>query len=125
MKLSNLIGYILALAVGCLAAFFILFNVVFTDVFSLVDRLSTFLLVVVVYGIIGGAFGFGSLVNAWKWALWINLPAIVIIAWYTTHEPQRWLLHLAYLALSITATAIGTYAASQIRLRSRSGLHRR
>ena len=117
MKLTSLIGSILALGVGFLAAFFIIFNALFADIFSPVDRLITLLIVVVVYGIIGGAFGFSAPGSAWKWALWIDLPAIVIVAWYTTREPQRWLLHLAYLVVSIGAAALGAYAGSQLRLR--------
>ena len=125
LKLTSLFGYILALVAGCLAAFFVLFNVLFSDIISPIDRLTTLLLVAVVYGIVGGVFGFGSPGMVWKWALWVDLPAIIIVAWYTTHEPQRWLLHLAYLALSIAATAVGAYAASQLRLRRRGGLDRR
>jgi hypothetical protein len=125
MKLTSGIGSILALTVRAVAAFFVIFNAIFTDVGSAGERLITFLLVVVVYGTLGGTFGAAAPGSAWKWAIWINLPAIVLVAWYSAREPQQIPLHLAYLALSLGAAWLGAYAGAQLRSRGRSRLDRR
>jgi MFS family permease len=92
-------AYFLALCLGSVVAFFVVFNSIFSDVSSLGDRVATLILTAAVYSVLGAGFGAFFQASGWKWGVWISLPALVLVGWYSTHEPDRTLLHLAYLAL--------------------------
>lgn len=108
-------AYFLAFAAGLVAAFFVVFNSLFSDVSSLNDRAATLVLTTVTYAVLGGVFGTFSRTQGWKWGLWVSLPAIVLVALYSTHEPERLLLHLLYLSLALGPASLAAYIASRRR----------
>lgn len=115
MMLRRLLTYLIAFAIGILPAFFVVFNAIFSDVFSLADRLLTYLLTLIAYGILGLTFGFLSRSLSWKWSIWLTLPALVIAILYSFNESGRWLLHLSYPLLAFAAAAAAATAGSRLR----------
>jgi hypothetical protein len=118
-KSARQLSYVIAFLVGILPAFFIVFNAIFSDVFSTADRVMTFLLVAVAYTALGALFGFFAPMAAWQVGLWLSLPAILIVAWYSTREPGQWLLHLTYLILTLAFASLGAYVGSRLGERRR------
>jgi hypothetical protein len=112
------LAYLIALGLGCVAAVFVVFNSIFSDVSSLEDRVATLILTIVVYAVLGASFGAFLRVPGWRWGVWISLPAVVLITWYSTHEPERLLLHLAYLAFAVGPASLAAHAVSRLRRRS-------
>lgn len=116
----RLLTYITAVGIGTVPAFFIVFNAVFTDSSGLIgERLLTFVLVTVAYGILGIAFGFVSTAVPWRLALWLSFPAFGLLAWYTTREPGQILLHLVYMIWVFVSAVAGIYAGAWARHRFR------
>ena len=99
--MRKLLGYMLALAAGALAGFFIVFNSVFSDSSgSSGERIFTYVLVAAAYGIIG--FASGMLVPRQSMLLSILacLPAAVILLWYTAREHGIAIYSVTYLLLA-------------------------
>jgi len=105
MDIRGILGPVLAFAVGSPLAFFLVFAGVFTDVSSLGDRLLSLALTAGVYAVAGGVMGY--LRYHRSLALWLVAPAVFILVWYTTHEPQALLLHTLYGVLAVSATLAG------------------
>jgi lipoprotein signal peptidase len=114
------LGYVAAVIIGAFPAFFVVFNAIFSDGSSTAERIVTFILTIFFYGILGMAFGFCSSAAWWKLGLWISLPAIVIVTWYSTRETGRLLLHVSYPVLAVGAASLGAGAGSWLRARQKS-----
>lgn len=84
--LPSWLGHVMALVISPLAAFFIVFNVIFSDIFGLATRVYAFLFVLIVYTILGFAFGklFSSKRRAWK--LWLLIPPTILVALFSLSE---------------------------------------
>ncbi len=119
MSFSRPLRYAGAVAAGLLPSFFVVFNAIFSDVFSVSERLFTFVLTLIVYGILGAVFGYVSPRNYWGWAFWLTLPAAAIVIWYSLDE-GRWLLHLSYVVVAFASAAAGAAAGSNRRIRNRT-----
>ncbi len=55
--MKKMLGFLLAFLTGLLPGFFLVFNFMFSDVASLYERSLSFLIVIVVYLVLGAAFG--------------------------------------------------------------------
>jgi hypothetical protein len=109
------LSYLLALALGLLAGFFVVFNAVFTDGGALGERLMTYGIVIVVYGLLGFLFSLASPAEARLWTALLSAPAVLILILYTFKEHQAWLLHLSYFVLA----PIVTHVAASLGARAR------
>jgi len=116
----RLLVYIAAVMVGAFPAIFVVFNAIFADGGSPIERVVTFVLTVAAYGILGIAFGLFSSAAWWVLGFWISFPAIVIVAWYSIEEPGRPLLHLSYLVLAIGSASLGARAGAWYRARRKA-----
>jgi hypothetical protein len=115
----RLLGYAAAVVLGAFPAFFVVFNAIFSDGSSTIERIATFVLTTVAYGILGLAFGYFSSADAWVLGLWISFPAIVIVLWYSARETGRLLLHLSYLVLAAGSAYLGARAGSWLGTQSK------
>jgi len=110
-RLARWAGYAGALLMGCLAAVFLVLNSLFSDVFSVTERLETFVAVALVYVVLGIAFSF--LLASPRVLPWIIAPAAVVclpflIAGLLGPAPLvEGSLPLAYLLISLGSTYIG------------------
>ena len=112
--ITSLIGFI----IGIIPGFFIVFNSVFSDSSgSILERLVTFLLVIISYAILGLAFGFMGREKPWVWSTSISLPAIVILVLYSFKEPHLIGLNLFYLCLTFASVWFGSYIGLRLRAR--------
>ena len=118
MRLPRPLGYVLAIGIGVIPAFFVVFNAIFSDIFSTAERLFTLLLTAVVYGLLGLIFGIVGPSGLWQWGAWLALPAAIIVVWQSLDEPERALLNLAYLVVAFCAAAALSYAGARLRTRS-------
>ncbi|MCX7749442.1 MAG: hypothetical protein N2645_21500 [Clostridia bacterium] len=100
--MKKFLGHVLAFLLGILPAFFIVFNSIFSDSSgSVLERLFTFGLVILVYGILGFIFGFISSAETWKWGISLSLPAVFIVLLYSSKELQNLLFNIFYGVLCI------------------------
>jgi hypothetical protein len=104
-----------AVSVGAFPAFFVVFNAIFSDGGSTIERMVTFALTIVAYGMLGIAFGLFTPAAWWVLGFWISFPAIVIVAWYSLRETGRLFLHLNYLVLAVGSAIVGARAGSWYR----------
>lgn len=111
----RLLVYVIAVSVGAFPAVFVVFNAIFTDGGSPVERIVTFVLTIVAYGILGIAFGLFSAAASWVLGWWISFPAIVIVIWYSARETGRLLLHSSYLVLAVGSAILGARAGAWYR----------
>jgi len=100
------IRYLPALLIGIPPAFFLVFNAIFSDVFSALERLMTFLLIVVTYGILGAIFGFVWPQHSWRWGLWLSIAAILIAVLYSFRETGQLALHFLYIATTVSSACL-------------------
>lgn len=116
MSMMRLLGYGAALLVGGLAGFFLVFNILFSDVASSNERLYSFGLIIVVYLLLGLLLGF--VMGTWRVGLALSLAAVVLALLYTTREPGNLLLHMAYIVVTIASACAGSYAGAWLAGRS-------
>lgn len=109
MKNNCLIGRLFALLTGAIMGFFIVFNSIFSDVFSWQQRIFTFLLVIVFYGLISLLFGFFSPQLSWRWGVWIAAPAVLFVIFYSISDGFRPVLYLFYIILTLACACGGAY----------------
>jgi len=104
----------LALIIGILPGFFLVFNFMFSDIISLNERILSFLIVIAAYLILGAAFGLAGSDIGWKWGIWISLPAVIIALAYSFSEAGTLAINLAYSASALGSSAISAYLTSKL-----------
>ncbi len=115
-------GYFLVLILGILPGYFVVFNSVFTDPGgSVSERLLTFLLTAVTYGIPGAILGYIGPATSWRWGIWLTIPALIIVLLYSFREPGLFLLNFAYILLAFASAAGSAYYGASFALRKKSG----
>ncbi len=100
-------GYILAVVLSVVPAFFIVFNAIFSDIVTAGDRFLSFFLVVLAYEGYGFILGYTWPATGWRWGLWISITAAALVILYSIGEGQ-YLLHLAYILLTVGAACHGS-----------------
>ena len=107
---------ICATLIGVLPGFFLTLNYLFSDSNGLlIERLMSFSVVLIVYGILGFVFGIMRPKGTWHWGIWLNLAAFVLVLLYSFKEPQAILFGLAYLIISFFAASMAAYYGSGYR----------
>lgn len=118
-KLMFALSRFAALAIGTLWGFFVAFNVVFSDVFGLEDRLYALLYVLVAYLVLGFAVGLIGLKTGMRWAWWLAGPGLlfvvpmVVLALFPPDPLIAY--HLGVIACVVAGTFGGLFAAQGIR----------
>jgi hypothetical protein len=118
VSITRIAGYGAALLIGALAGFFLVFNILFTDVSSTNERLYSFLLTIVVYLVLGAIFGY--LMATWHVGLVLSLVAVVLALLYSAREPGNLPLHLAYILATLAAACGGAYAGARVKTRAKT-----
>lgn len=108
--------YTVAVIAGIVAGFFIVFNSIFSDVSDSGERVFSFALVIGVYGILGLLFGF--LARSWKAGLALAAPAVLLVVWYSSREPENFPLHVAYIVVTVGTAWVGAYWGARLRNRA-------
>ena len=107
---------ILAFMVGLIPGIFIVFNSVFSDSSgSLNERLFTFLLVIVVYVILGFIFGFIEKSKSRIAWVSLSLPAVIILVLYSFKESTLLGLNILYACLTVGSSWVGYTARERLR----------
>jgi len=111
VNLRSIPGAMFGFIAGLPLAFFLVFAGVFSDVFSLADRLVSLALTGGGYAAAGAIAGYMS--RRLNLALWLAMPAVIILVWYTTREPQAFVLHLLYGVVAVSASLAGSTLGSR------------
>ncbi|MDW7649909.1 MAG: hypothetical protein SCK29_08760 [Bacillota bacterium] len=111
--LSRLISNLAALTVGLFFGFFLVLNAIFSDIFSLGERLLTFALVLIIYSLAGFIWGYFYPGKSWRWSYWLAGPAVLFVLVFSLSEYERLLLHLFYLILTVGSAGGGAYFGSR------------
>jgi hypothetical protein len=100
--------YFLTFSIGIIPAFFIVYNSVFSDSSGgISERLFSFLLVILVYGVLGFIFGRFIKEKPIMMGILLSLPSIIILLLYLIKEPGIASLLVLYLVLTVVASCIG------------------
>jgi hypothetical protein len=114
-----MIGIALALVVGFVLAFFVVFHALISDVppqSSAADNVVYYALAVLVsYAVAGAAFGYTEPKRAAGWGLWLGLPVLFPLAVAAVRECQRTIEILLYAVLAFCSAAAAAYAAARLR----------
>jgi hypothetical protein len=113
------LGVALAIIVGLIPAFFIVFRALVSDVppqSSAASSVVSYAVVVLVsYAVAGAAFGYIEPGRAAGWGFWLSLPVVFPLAVAIVRERQRTLEIVLYALLALCAAAAAAYAASRLR----------
>lgn len=105
----------LAILIGVLPAFFIVFNSIFTDSNgSLAERMFTFVLVIVAYGVLGVVFGLVAPLASWRWGIWVSVPAALVVILYSIKETDGIFLNLFYIVIALTSGCVASYLGARL-----------
>ncbi|GAB4248467.1 MAG: hypothetical protein Kow00129_09180 [Thermoleophilia bacterium] len=101
---------ILAVLLSLLWGFFVAFNVVFSDVFGLLDRIQAGLFVFVAYALLGVGFGLAEPRTGGGWIRWLT-PAGVLAVLPMLFDQWRLTLYGLWI---IGALAAGSWAGARL-----------
>ena len=111
------IEYPLAVFAGIPPAFLLVFNAVFSDSVSIMERFLSFVFIVVAYGILGLVFGFIWPRCSWQWGIWLSIAAFLIVGWYSFRETAHIPLHFSYLAATATSACLAALVGARLSVR--------
>lgn len=98
---------------GILPAFFLVLNVVFSDVGNQSELYGAIVLIGAVYLAFGALAGYWT--GSWRSGLWLGAPALLIIALYSLRENHRLLLHAAVVGAAVVPACLGAYAGERLK----------
>ena len=114
MNRRVIIGALLAV-IGLIPAFFLVFATIFSDAAGAADYIVPFLLIILVYGLLGLVAGYA--LRGWTAGLWPSAGAVAIVALYSQKERAHLGLHLLVLLITLAAAVAGAYAGVLLRAR--------
>ncbi|MGE5676864.1 MAG: hypothetical protein ACM3ZR_02295 [Pseudomonadota bacterium] len=94
------------LLVGILPGFFLVFNFMFSDIFGTRERIVSFLLVAVVYLLLGTFWGLTGADYRGS-GIWLGLPALFFAVLYSLREVDLIAMNLLYALFSLVFGAAG------------------
>lgn len=113
--MKRIIVYVLAFLVGLFPGFFLVFNSIFSDPSGKAsERVITFVLIAVVYGILGFVFGYLKPSASWRLGLVLTLPAIIFVLIYSFREVSTIALGTGYIILTLVFACYSARIASRI-----------
>lgn len=112
--MKNYMGVGVAIVLGVLIGFFGVFNSVFSDG-PQSERLIAITVILVIYGVLSGLWGFALPRYSWQWGLFLGLPGVIFLALYLRSEFN--LYYLIYMALIIVFACLGGYGGHGLRQR--------
>jgi hypothetical protein len=117
--IQRTLGIALAIIVGLVPAFFIVFRALISDVPPQASSASTVVYyavaVLVAYAVAGAVFGYVEPKRAAGWGLWLSLPVLLPLAVAVARERQRTVEVVLYAVLALAAAATAAYAAARLR----------
>lgn len=114
-RILTALGTVVCLLLSLLAAFFVTFNAVFSDVFGIQERLGTYVYAGVVFFLLGLFSGLAGPGRTNRWAGILGIPSVAILVLYTFSEPQNALIHLGFAILVPAAAYAGTRTGARVR----------
>lgn len=108
-------GHIIAGIVSILAAFFGVYQVLFSDIFGTDQRIGATVYVVILYAIVGFFLTLAWPLRSRQWMIWLSVPAALAVVIITATELERVLLHLLTLGAALAGAWLGIWAGKQIR----------
>ncbi len=118
-KVLILMEHLVAVLMGLPLAFFLVFNAIFSDGTSIVERFISFALIIISYGILGLVFGFIWPKHSWRWGIWISITAFLIVGWYSFRETEYLPLHFSYLAVTAASACLAALAGTRLSVKRR------
>jgi hypothetical protein len=100
---------------GFLCAVFGLFQMLFTDIFGMAERVQSWLYVGGLYAAAGLALALLWPTRQKRWRLWLGIPAALVAGRFALAEPGTAHWALAALAVAILGLLAGTAAGARMR----------
>ncbi|HET7480694.1 MAG TPA: hypothetical protein VFJ72_14405 [Rubrobacteraceae bacterium] len=111
---------LILLAVGVVPAFFLVFVTLFGDSSGLGDYALAYGMTFFAYLLVAFVAGFVWDEGRPVYVLWLVAPAVIVIVWYVTQEPQVTVLGIGSLAIALVGTLLGVFVGTRTRSRARS-----
>jgi len=115
MRVKLWIGTFVLLLLSLLAAFFGVFNMVFSDIFGASERAGSYVYVGAMYLVLGFFSGLLGPTRPRRWFWILAAPAEAILVLYTFSEPQNILIHAGFAALVPLASIAAIRAGAGLR----------
>ncbi len=109
--MKYVICMILAVVIGTIIGFFGVINSVFSDG-GIAERIGTIVVIVGIYGILSGIFGFFMPRYSWLLGLLLCIPGILMLILYMTSEFH--VLYLVYMAVLLAVSGFASYGSGKI-----------
>ncbi|HRY12645.1 MAG TPA: hypothetical protein P5309_03635 [Syntrophomonadaceae bacterium] len=114
--MKNIIGIILAIAIGIFIGFFGVVNSVFSDG-PMDERLVFIGIILVVYAGLGAVWGFLLPERGWKWGLYLGVPGAVGLLLFMLSEFTLFGYFLLYAAALLAVACLGAWGGARLRTR--------
>lgn len=106
MRITTWLGHIAALLLSLMAAFVVVFNVLFSDALNPGSQLGAILYVLVAYAALSLIFHGLWRGRGWTWTLWLVIPALVAEILIFIFDSNRFLYPLAIM-LAVVGPVLG------------------
>ncbi|MDP3388315.1 MAG: hypothetical protein Q8S24_13840 [Eubacteriales bacterium] len=106
------LGKVLAVVLGSLLGFFGVLVSVFADG-GQQERLITVGIILLIYFVIGAAFGYLLPDYSWKWGIFLGLPGVAFLVVYALREFN--INYLIYMLLIIDIACLGAWLGKRIK----------
>ena len=111
------LGTFVVFLLSLLAAFFVTFNSVFSDVFGVGERIFTYVYAGAVFFVLAFFCGLIGPAHVRRWPYILSVPSVLILALYTFSEPQNILIHAGFAVL----VPLASYGGARVGARVRAG----
>ena len=118
--MKDIIGIIVAIALGIFIGFFGVVNSVFSDG-PMDERLVFIGIILVVYAGLGAIWGFMLPERGWKWGLYLGGPGALGLLLFMLSEFTLFGYFVLYMVALLAAACLGGWGGSRLRSSRRSG----
>ncbi len=119
MTSRNIVGHIIIAIFSLLAAFFGVFNVLFSDANGVNERAGAVVFVLVIYTILSLLAHLVWPIKGWMWVRWLVIPALIIGGFYLFQEFSSLSVYGIMILLAVVAGAtLGREVMSRKRARA-------
>lgn len=115
--MKNIIGIIISLIAGSLIGLFGVIVSVFVDG-GMTERLVTIGIILLIYGVLGGVWGFLLPSYSWKWGLLMGAPGVLLLGVYMLSE--NIVYYLVYMVFILFFACFGAWGGTSVKKRKKN-----
>lgn len=113
-RLMRVASRVLALLLGMVWGFFVAFNVVFSDIFGVLEMAWAVGFVFIAYALLGLPFGALGRATSWRWAWWLASMGVLFVMLSLFDNLARTVYMTAVILAVVGGSALGALLGSSL-----------